>query len=238
MFLLAAHCVFDRSTGAFARGLYFIPGRFRDSANQLQAPFGGFDVAEVYIMSQYVSGAPQDIWASDMAVVRLVETAQIGKVVGHLGINVPAAAAAEQPAKGAAVVVAESSDIRPTSATVAARKARNNRRASPGGSAVATPSWQGSLVSAGYPSDKPEGTLVSMNCDAEQYSGSSASDIPAATLKLKCSTQLGQSGSPLVNANRQLQGVISFEVAGADGYNGGCAVTSYLWENLIKPNLV
>lgn len=225
---LAAHCVFDRATGAFAPGLYFVPGRFRDSTGNVRAPYGGFDVAEVYIMSQYVSGAPQDMWSSDVAVVRLVETAQIGKVVGHLGISVPAAAA-QQPAATATVVV-ETADIRPTAA--AARKARNNRKT------VSVATWQGPLATAGYPSDKPEGTLITTNCDAEQYVSNTVGNTPGATLKLKCSTYLGQSGSALVNAQRQVQGVISFEVAGADGYNGGCAVTSYLWENLIKPYMV
>lgn len=229
--ITAAHCVFDRATGSFAKGLYFIPGRFRDSTGKIQAPFGGFDVAEVYIMSQYVSGAPQDIWASDMAVVQLVETAQIGKVVGRLGIS--AQAAAQQSSKTVAVVAEKSADIRATSA---ARKTRVSRNASPAG--AATPNWQGTLATAGYPSDKPEGTLVTTSCAAEQYVTNSASNTPGATLKLKCSTHLGQSGSPLINAQNQVQGVISFEVAGNDGYNGGCAVTAYLWENLIKPNLV
>jgi V8-like Glu-specific endopeptidase len=238
----AAHCMYDRSSGLFARGLYFVPGRFRDASGAIRAPYGAYDVAEVYVPSQFVSGEPQDIWDVDLAVVRLQHNVQVGRVLGYFGVAVPAtsaaapanptaaAAAADSAAPAAAAAVAvEEAEIKATTATgshtmkLAARQQQQQRNAR---------LWQGQLSTAGYPSDRSEGTLIRTRCQAEQALVKAA----GGTIKLTgCSTHLGQSGSALFNDKSQVQGVVSFEIAGAGGYNGGSAITHYAYETLIRP---
>ncbi|KAF8066403.1 LHCA1 [Scenedesmus sp. PABB004] len=238
--LTAAHCLYDRNTGSFARGLYFVPGRVRGADGAIVAPWGAFDVSAVYIMSQFVSGEPQSIWGADMAVVTLRPDVRLGAVVGRLGISVPAAPAAAAAAPPAADVRGAARDVVPTSAAAPAAPRGAGRKAGPGGRRARTPAapaaeqlWEGSLRTAGYPSDRPEGTLITTTCAASQ----ALAGGPAGTIRIGCSTHLGQSGSPVFTDGLQVRGVVSFEIAGADGYNGASAITHYLWANLIQPRL-
>eukprot|EP00775_Hariotina_reticulata_P011448 gene11448-11594_t len=74
--LTAASCVFDRHSGSFARGLYFVPGRFRDASGKIHAPHGAADVAEVFITSQFiVAGSEDSARSGDLAVGTLIKTA-------------------------------------------------------------------------------------------------------------------------------------------------------------------
>lgn len=248
----AAHCVYDRSSGSFARGLYFVPGRFREVNGAIRAPYGAYDVAEVYVSSQFVSGEPQDIWGCDVAVVRLQRNVQVGKVLGYFGIAVPAveaaapakkpaaAAAAAAPADGAAAA-AGVAEIKATTATgrqsmlIEASGRRSLQLGRQQQQQQNARLWQGQLSTAGYPSDRPEGTLVRTKCQAEQVLVKAA----GSTIKLTgCSTHLGQSGSALFNDKAQVRGVVSFEIVGAGGYNGGSAITHATYHTLIRPYAV
>jgi V8-like Glu-specific endopeptidase len=245
--ITAAHCVYDRSSGSFARGLYFVPGRFREASGAIRAPYGAYDVAEVYVPSQFVSGEPQDIWDVDLAVVQLQHNVQVGKVLGYFGIAVPAvaaaapakptaAAAADSAAPAAAAAAVEEAEIKATTATgshsMKLAAAANRQQQQQQRNARL---WQGQLSTAGYPSDRAEGTLIRTKCQAEQALVKAA----GGTIKLTgCSTHLGQSGSALFNDKSQVRGVVSFEIAGAGGYNGGSAITHYAYETLIRPYAV
>jgi V8-like Glu-specific endopeptidase len=244
--ITAAHCVYDRSSGSFARGLYFVPGRFRDTSGAIRAPYGAYDVAEVYVPSQFVSGEPQDIWDVDLAVVRLQNNVQVGKVLGFFGVAVPAVPAAA-PAKPAAAAAVAAADSAAPAAAAAAEEAEIKATAATGSHSMklaaaanrqqqrAARQWQGQLSTAGYPSDRPEGTLVRTKCQAEHALVKAA----GGTIKLTgCSTHLGQSGSALFNDKSQVRGVVSFEIAGAGGYNGGSAITHFAFEALIRPYTV
>jgi V8-like Glu-specific endopeptidase len=257
--ITAAHCVYDRSSGSFARGLYFVPGRFREASGAIRAPYGAYDVAEVYVPSQFVSGEPQDIWDVDLAVVRLQHNVQVGDVLGYFGVAVPAVAAAA-PAKPTAAAAAAADSAAPAAPAAAAVEEAEIKATTATGShsmklaAAASRAlqpntqqqqqqqqqrdarlWQGQLSTAGYPSDRAEGTLIRTKCQAEQALVKAA----GGTIKLTgCSTHLGQSGSALFNDKSQVRGVVSFEIAGAGGYNGGSAITHYAYETLIRPYAV
>lgn len=256
--LTAAHCVYDRTTGAFAHGLYFVPGRFLDTSGSIRAPYGAFDISEVFVSSQYVAGEPQDIWGADLAIVRLNKNVQLGKVVGYLGISVPAVGSSSSssgtadPAAKAIKATAAGPVVRdiaePVAAAVAAaaehaggRKTRLGRQQQQQPSAAASTTqaaaaaWRGELATAGYPKDRPEGSLVRTQCQAEQLLSNAAFD----TIKLTgCSTQLGQSGSPIMNSASQVRGTVSFEIAGEDGYNGAAAITHFSYNTLIREYVV
>ncbi|KAF6263404.1 trypsin-like cysteine/serine peptidase domain-containing protein [Scenedesmus sp. NREL 46B-D3] len=232
----AAHCVYDRSSGSFARGLYFVPGRFRDASGAIRAPYGAYDIAKVYVSSRFVAGEPQDIWDADLAVLQLQDNVQVGKVLGYFGIDVPAVAAAA----AAGPASAEAPEIKaPTAAgTQSIEIAAAGRRVLQPGRKQQQRSarlWQGQLSTAGYPSDREEGTLVRTKCQAEQALVSAT----GSTIKLTgCSTHLGQSGSALFNGKAQVRGVVSFEIVGAGGYNGGSAITHSSYDTLIRPYAV
>lgn len=141
--LTAASCVFDRSSGAFARGLYFVPGRFRDASGKVHAPHGAADVAEVFVLSQYVSAGA----AADIAVVRLQAANSLAGAVRYMPV-----AAQQQPAAAVPAVAASRRHLRGVEQQAAA------------------PSF--ALTSAGYPADKAEGTLVRTACQAQQQGSS------------------------------------------------------------------
>jgi hypothetical protein len=226
--------------------LYFVPGRFREASGAIRAPYGAYDVAEVYVSSRFVSGEPQDIWDVDIAVVRLQRNVQVGKVLGYFGVAVPAVAAAAKPIAAAAAGVnnaaaAAAVDVAEIKATTATGRqsmmiaAVGRRGLQPGRKQEQQANarvWRGQLSTAGYPSDRPEGTLVRTKCQAEQ----ALVKAVGGTIKLTgCSTHLGQSGSALFNEKAQVRGVVSFEIVGAGGYNGGSAITHFSYETLIRP---
>jgi V8-like Glu-specific endopeptidase len=199
--LTAAHCVFDRASGAFASGLYFVPGRFRTTDGVVHAPHGAYDVARAYVLSAYTSGPAQDIWGRDFAVVHLVETVQIGKRTGMLGLHVQAGPPAQ-----------------PT-----------NRRVGEGSARARAAQWWGAtLLTAGYPADKPEGSLVTTSCRAAATAPTSA----GATMRIGCSTFTGQSGSPLWDNAQRVRGVVAFEMGGE--YNGAAVLTHDVYEALLR----
>lgn len=180
--LTAASCVFDRHSGSFARGLYFVPGRFRDASGKIHAPHGAADVAEVFITSQFiVAGSEDSARSGDLAVVRLQAGTTLGRDVGHLDIAAPAAEAAA------------------AAAPAIATSRRHLRGVAAAGEQPAAAAF--TLTSTGYPADRPEGTLIKTACQAQQ-SGS-------ALQLTECSIAEGQTGAPLVNAAGQVQGVVA-----------------------------
>lgn len=255
--ITAAHCVFDRFSGSWARGLYFVPSRYRDGAGNIQAPVGSAYVSEIFIMGDYITGDPRDQWVGDMAIAVLPPNTVFGGAVGHLGyeaggskpeaaVTATATAASEDASSIAgwvqnptAVAAAAAGASSSSTGRVILQRSRRLLSPSPSPSPSTEPprsSWmQEVLDTAGYPSDLGEGALVHTSCLATSEPGSIGQ---SATYKLqKCSTAFGQSGSPLFDADGNIRGVVSFEIQGKNGFNGGCALTPYLWANLVAPYL-
>jgi V8-like Glu-specific endopeptidase len=229
--LTAAHCVYDPLSGTWAKSLSFVP-RFRNAAGSVRAPVGAAAVAEVFIVGGFAVSEPQYLWEKDMAVVKLAAGTKMGSRLGHLGIFLPTAAAQQQRAQDL-----ESAAGNEAGSNGGSRKLKLQQASSAAaGSSDAKSSWHGMLSTAGYPADRQQGTLVTTKCLSQILPGTTPR---AATLKLqRCSTALGQSGGPLIDAAGNVGGVVSFEVLGPAGYNGGCAMTPWLWANLVMPNLV
>ncbi|WIA18268.1 hypothetical protein OEZ85_009735 [Tetradesmus obliquus] len=234
--ITAAHCVYDPVSGTWAKSLSFVP-RFRDAAGKVKATAGTAAVAEVFIVGGFAVSDPQYLWEKDMALVRLAPGTKMASKLGHLGIFLPTAAAQQQRAHG----LDASDGAGDKAATGGGRKLMLQQNsaaaaAAAAGSSEPTSSWRGVLSTAGYPADREQGTLVTTKCQSQILPGTTPR---AATLKLqRCSTALGQSGSPLIDASGNVGGVVSYEVLGPGGYNGGCAMTPWLWANLVQPNLV
>jgi V8-like Glu-specific endopeptidase len=222
--ITAAHCVYDPLTGTWAKSLSFVPSRFRDAAGSIKAPVGAAAISEVFIVGGFAVSEPQYLWEKDMAVVKLAPGTDMGSQLGHLGIFLPAAIAQQQREQ--------------RSKSAAGGRKLKLQGASAAAAAAGEPksSWQGLLSTAGYPADRQQGTLITTKCISQIQAGTTPR---AATLKLqRCSTALGQSGGPLIDAAGNVGGVVSYEVLGPRGYNGGCAMTPWLWANLVMPNLV
>jgi hypothetical protein len=241
--ITAAHCVYDPVTGSWAKSLVFAPSQFRDAAGSVMAPAGSAAVAEVFIVGGFAVGEPQFIWEKDMAVVKLAVGTKLGSKLGHLGVFLPAAIAHQQHALR--VGGGERADVPASSGstTGSGRKLMlqlQQATAGAGSSSISGKAkksmWSGMLSTAGYPMDRKHGTLVATTCLSQILPGTTPR---AATLKLqRCSTALGQSGGPLIDAAGNVGGVVAYEVLGPKGYNGGCAMTPWLWLNLVSPNLV
>jgi V8-like Glu-specific endopeptidase len=246
--ITAAHCVYDPVTGSWAKSLSFAPSKFRDAAGSVTAPAGTAAVAEVFIVGGFAVGEPQFLWEKDMAVVKLAVGTKLARKVGHLGVFIPAAIAHQQHA--ARMDASDRADVPASSGstTGSGRKLKLQHQAAPATAGVSSSSssssssskarsiWSGMLSTAGYPSDRQQGTLVTTKCLSQILPGTTPR---AATLKLqRCSTALGQSGGPLIDAAGNVGGVVAYEVLGPQGYNGGCAMTPWLWLNLVSPNLV
>jgi hypothetical protein len=243
--ITAAHCVYDPVTGSWAKSLLFAPSRFRDAAGSVTAPAGTAAVAEVFIVGGFAVGEPQFLWEKDMAVVKLAVGTKLARKLGHLGIFLPAAIAHQQ--RAARVESGEGADVPASSGstTGSGRKLKLQHQAAPATAGVSSSGsssskaksiWSGMLSTAGYPNDRQQGTLVTTKCLSQVMPGTTPR---AATLKLqRCRTALGQSGGPLIDAAGNVGGVVSYEVLGPQGYNGGCAMTPWLWLNLVSPSLV
>jgi hypothetical protein len=235
--------VYDPVTGSWAKSLLFAPSKFRDAAGSVRAPAGTAAVAEVFIVGGFAVGEPQFMWEKDMAIVKLAVGTKLASKLGHLGVFLPAAMTQQQHTSR--VGAGEHADVPASSGskTGGGRKLQLQHQAAPAtagasssSSSKAKSSWSGMLSTAGYPMDRKQGTLVTTKCLSQVLPGTTPR---AATLKLqRCSTASGQSGGPLIDAAGNVGGVVSYEVLGPRGYNGGCAMTPWLWLNLVSPNLV